>query len=110
MPVVPVILIFGPSFFEPLFSFLFAMETVCRESSFALIDRSGFCSALLVGEGESLPVGGGAVGLGFGAEVGLVDFGFEGGEDGVGLGLTGGVEEEGRMAQYHQTHRAACPA
>ena len=40
-------------------------------------------------------MGGCAVGLGFGGEVGLADLGLEGGgEEGAGLGLTGGVEEE----------------
>ena len=91
--VVPVLLIFGPSFFEPLFSFLFAREIVCRESSFALSGRSGLRPVPLEGRSESLSVGGGAVGMGFGAEVGLADLGVEGGDEGAGLGLTGGVED-----------------
>ena len=91
---VPVLLIFGPSLFDPLLSFLCPRDTVCGESSLVGIGWPVLRSGLLVGGGESLLVGGGVVGLGFGGAGVLADLGFEGGEEGAGLGLTGGVEEE----------------
>ena len=85
---VPVLLIFGTSLFDPLLSFLCARETVCGESSLVGIGWPVLRSALLVGGGEYLLVGGGVVGLGFGGAGVLADLGFEGGgEDAVLVGV-----------------------
>ena len=76
---VPVLLIFGPSLFDPLLSFLCARETVCGESSLVGIGWPVLRSSLLVGGRESLLVGEGVVGLGFGGTGVLAVLGLEGG-------------------------------